>query len=54
MIYTIDGSKNCVKIKCNTMIIAPRRLKHPSSSENRPSNVAATVNSNVEFNLSSI
>ena len=51
-IYTIDGSKDCVKNECNTIIIVPRRLKHASSGDNRPSDVAVTVNSNAEFNLS--
>jgi hypothetical protein len=32
------------------MIIAPRMLKHPSSGDNRPSDVAVTVNRNAEFN----
>jgi hypothetical protein len=50
-IYTIDGSKYCAKNECNTMIIAPRRLKHPSSGDNRPSDGAVTVNNNAEFNL---
>jgi hypothetical protein len=50
-IYTIDGSMYCAKHKCNTMIIVPRRHKHPSSSANRPSDVAVTVNINVEFFL---
>jgi len=36
------------------MIIAPRRNKHPSSSVNRPSDIAVTVNINAEFNLSVI
>jgi hypothetical protein len=53
-IYTIDGSKYCAKNECNTMIIAPRRHKHPSSGANRPSDVAVTVNINAEFNLSLI
>jgi hypothetical protein len=53
-IYTIDGSKYCVKNACNTMIIAPRRHKHPSSGANGPSDVGVTVNFNAEFNLSSI
>jgi len=51
MIYTIDESKYCAKSECNTMIIVPRRPKHPSSSDNRPLDVAVTVNSNAEFNL---
>ena len=52
MIYSIDGSKYCAKNECNTMIITPRRHKHPSSSANRPSDIAVTVNINAEFNLS--
>jgi len=28
-IYTINGSKYCAKNECNTMIIVPRRHKHP-------------------------
>jgi hypothetical protein len=52
MIYTIDGSKYCAKNECNTMIIAPRKRKHPSSADNRPLDVAVKVNSNAEFNLS--
>jgi hypothetical protein len=51
-IYTIDGSKYCAKNKCNTMRIAPRRHKDPSSGANRPSDVAVTVNINAEYNLS--
>jgi hypothetical protein len=50
--YTIDVSKYCAKNECNTMRIAPRRHKDPSSSANRPSGVAVTVNINAEFNLS--
>jgi hypothetical protein len=53
-IYTIDGSKYCAKNEFNTMIIPPRRHKHPSSGANRASDVAATVNINAEFNLSLI
>jgi hypothetical protein len=53
-IYTIDGSKYCAKKECNTMIIVPRRHKHPSSGANRPSDIAVTVNINAEFNLSLI
>jgi len=53
-IYPIDGLKYCANNECNTRIMAPRRLKHPSSGENRPSDVAVTVNSNAEFNLSLI
>jgi hypothetical protein len=33
------------------MIIPPRRHQHPSSSANRPSYVAVTVNFNAEFNM---
>jgi hypothetical protein len=51
-IYTIDGSKYCAKNGCNTMIIAPKWHKHPSSGANRPPEVAVTVNINAEFNLS--
>jgi len=54
MIYIIDGSKYCAKTKCNTIIIAPRRDKHPSSSAKRPSEVAVTVNIKAKFNLSLI
>jgi len=54
MIYTINGSKYCAKIECNTLITAPRRHKHPSSGVNRPSDVAVTVNVNAVFNLSLI
>jgi len=50
----IDGWKYCAKNECNTMLIAPRWHEHPSSSANRPSAVAVTVNINAEFNLSSI
>jgi hypothetical protein len=50
-IYTIDGLMYCAKNKCNTMIIASRRHQHPSSGANRPSDVAAIVNFNAEFNL---
>jgi hypothetical protein len=53
-IYTIDGSKYCAKIECNTMIIALRRHKDRSSGANRPSDVAVTVYINAEFNLSLI
>jgi hypothetical protein len=42
------------KNECNTMIIAPRRHKHPSSGDNGSSDVAVTVNNNAEFNLSII
>jgi len=54
MIYTIDGLKYCAKNEYNTMIIAPRRHKDPSSGANRPSDIAVTVNINAEFNLSLI
>jgi len=54
MIYTIDGSKYCVKNECNTMITVLRRHKHPSSSANRPPDVALTVNMNAEFNLMAV
>jgi len=50
-VYTIDSSKCCAKNECNTMMTVPRRHKHPSSSANRPSDVAETVNINAEFNL---
>jgi len=53
-ICTIDGSKYCAKNKCNTIITLPRRHKHPSSSANRPSDVAVTVNINAEFNLMAV
>ena len=36
------------------MIITPRRLKHPSSGANRPSDVAVTVNINAEFDLMAV
>jgi hypothetical protein len=54
MIYTIDGSKYCVKNECNRMIIEPRMHKDHSSGVNRPSDVAVTVNINAEMNLSLI
>jgi hypothetical protein len=54
MIYTIDGSKYRAKNECNTMRIAPRRQKDPSSGANGPSDVTVTVNINNEFNLSLI
>jgi len=53
-IYTIDGLKYFARTECNTMIIAPRRHKHPSSSANRPSDISGTVHTNAEFNLSLI
>ena len=53
-IYTIDGSKYCAKNECITMIIVPRRHNHLSSSGNRPSDIAVTVNINAEFKLSLI
>jgi len=53
-IYKMTGSKYCAKKKCNTMIPAPRRHKHPSSSPNRPADVATTVNINDEFNLMAV
>jgi len=49
--YTINGSMYCAKNNCNTMKIAPRRHQHPSSSANRPLDVAVTMNINAEFNL---
>jgi len=52
--YRIDGSKDCAKNECNTMITVPRRHKDPSSGAYRPSDVAVTVNINVEFNLTLI
>jgi hypothetical protein len=51
-VYAIDGLKYCAKNECNTMIITPRRHKHPSSGANSPSDVAVTVNINPEVNLS--
>jgi len=39
---------------CNTMRIAGRRNKDPSSGAHRPSDVAVTVNINAEVNLSLI
>jgi len=42
------------KDECNTMIIALRWHKHPSSSANRLSDFAVTVNINAQFNLSLI
>jgi hypothetical protein len=36
------------------MVIVPRRIQHPSSGANRPSEVAVTVNLNAEFNLMAI
>jgi hypothetical protein len=53
-IYPIDGSKDCAKNECNTMIIPASRHKDPSSGANRPSDVAVTVNMNAEYNLSVI
>jgi len=53
-IYTIDSSKYCAKNECNTMITAPRRHKHPSSSANRSSDVGVTVNINAELNLMAV
>jgi hypothetical protein len=53
-IYTIDGLKYCAKNECNTMRIAPRRHKDPSSGANRPSDVTVTVIINTECNLSLI
>jgi len=53
-IYTIDGSKYCAKNECNTMRIEPRRHNDHSSSTNRPSDLAVTVNIDPEFNLSLI
>jgi len=53
-IYTIDSSKYFAKNVCNTMIIAPRWHKHPSSGANRPSDVAVSVNINALFNMSLI
>jgi len=53
-IYAIDGSKYCAKNECNTVIIARRWHKHPSSGANRPSDVAVTVNINAQFDLSLI
>jgi len=53
-IHRIDGSKYCAIIECNTMIIAPRMLQHPSSGANRPSDIAVTVNFNAEFNLMAV
>jgi hypothetical protein len=41
----------CAKNQCNTMIIAPRRHQYHSSSANRPSDVAVTVNFDTESNL---
>ena len=52
--YTIYGSKYCAENECNTMIIAQRRHHDPSSTANRPSDVAVTVNINAELNVSSI
>jgi hypothetical protein len=53
-IYKMHGSKYCAKNDCNTMRIVPRRHKDPSSSANRPLDVAVKVNINAEFNLSLI
>jgi hypothetical protein len=53
-IYTMDGSMDCAKNKCNTMIIMTRWEKHPSSGAKKPSDVAVTVNINAQFNLSLI
>jgi hypothetical protein len=54
MIYTMDGSKYCAKNECNTMRIAPRTHKDPSSGANRPADVAVLVNMNAEFDQSLI
>ena len=51
---TIYGSKYCARNECNTIIIAPRTDKHPSSGADRPSDVAVTVIINAELNLSLI
>jgi len=54
MIYTICGLMYCAKNECNTMKTTPRWHEHPSSSANRPSDFAVTLNINAEFNLSLI
>jgi len=48
-IFKIVGSKDCSKNECNTIRIARRRYKDPSSGANRPSDIAVTVNVNPEF-----
>jgi len=53
-IYTIDCSRYCAKNECNTVMVAPRRHKHPLSGANSPSDVAVIVNINPKINLSSI
>jgi hypothetical protein len=50
-IYRINGWKYCSQNERNAMITTPRWHKHPSSGANRPSDVAAIVNFNAEFNL---
>jgi hypothetical protein len=52
--YTIYGSMYRAKNECSTMIIAPRRHKHPASSATRSWDVAVIVHTNVQFNLSLI
>jgi len=53
-IYTIDSSKYCGKHKCNTMITAPGRHKHPSSGANIPSDVGVTLNIHAAVNLMAV
>jgi hypothetical protein len=52
--YTIQGSKYCTKDECNTVITTPKRHKHSSSSANRSSDIAMTVNINTEFHLMAV
>jgi hypothetical protein len=50
-IYTINGLTDCAKNECNTMVTSQTRYIHHSRGANRPSDVAARVHKNVEFNL---
>jgi len=53
-IFTMHRLKYCGKHVCNTIKIATRSLKQFSSSSNRPSDIAVTVNINAVVNLSLI
>jgi hypothetical protein len=53
-IYRINGSKNYSKNMCNTILTTPRMHQCPSSSANRPSDVAVTVNINAEFHVMAV
>jgi hypothetical protein len=52
MIDRFNSSKYSAKNECNTMIIASRRCKDPSSGVNRPADITEIVNINAEFNMS--